>query len=181
MEDRVLEQLAEQNHFLQDVTALRDSARACLREPNGARQTSIALLQTVLAAEIVCVLRYTMISVSHDGLKNGRIGAEFQAQANDERKHMKMAAARIVQLGGEPDYNPPGLASRVAALNAAGGFAARVAENLAAERSVIEHYRELIRYFEDRDPETCAMLEDIIRDEEDHTGDMQDILEAYAG
>ncbi len=177
----MLEQLAEQNHFLHDVGSLRDSARVFLRQDGASRQTSIALLQTVLAAEIVCVLRYTMISVSHDGLKNTRIGAEFQAQANDERKHMKMAASRIVQLGGEPDFNPPGLESRVAALNSQGGFAARVAENLAAERSVIEHYRELIAYFEDRDPETCAMLEEIIRDEEDHTGDMQDILEAYAG
>jgi bacterioferritin len=187
VEDAVFEQqVRAENFFLKDISVLRDSAREFLREPplpgNTGAQASIDLLQTVLAAEIVCVLRYTMISVSHDGLKNGWIGAEFQEQANDERKHMEMAAARIEELGGVPNFNPEGLASRIAALNDRGGdFAKRVAENLAAEQSVIAHYRELIRYFATRDEETCAMLEDIIRDEEDHTGDMQDILESYTG
>ncbi|OYV39976.1 MAG: hypothetical protein B7Z80_05785 [Rhodospirillales bacterium 20-64-7] len=173
-----------ENYFLKDVQALKAATRGLLaREPGAVseRQDTIALLQSVLAAEIVCVLRYTMISISQDGLRNEAIGAEFQEQANDERKHMKMAAARIVELGGKPNFNPEHLASRVAALSDCdGNFAQRVRENLAAEQSVIAHYHTLIEHFSGRDPQTCAMLQEIVRDEEDHTRDMEDLIASCA-
>ncbi|MDE8349933.1 MAG: ferritin-like domain-containing protein [Acidocella sp.] len=177
------QQIVAENFFLKDVNALRDSVKPYLSAAPSADPTpSIALLQTVLAAEIVCVLRYTMISVSHDGLQNAWIGTEFQEQANDERKHMTMAAKRIQQLGGTPNFNPPGLTSRAAGPGTYdGNFAKQVNENLEAEQSVIAHYRDLITYFAPRDAQTCAMLEDIIRDEEDHTRDMADLLGAYSG
>ncbi len=174
------------NLFLKDVDALRRRTMRLLEEgraePGANTQRSIDLLQAVLTAEIVCVLRYTAISVSHDGLRNDWIGAEFQEQANDERKHMALAAARIVKLGGQPDYDPNCLASRLAEpQDGPGQFAQRVQENLAAEQAVVKLYRELIAYFADRDPETAAMLQEIIRDEEDHASDMEDLLVSYAG
>jgi bacterioferritin len=172
--------LAE-NLFLRDVDMLRQRAVGLLVEGRAAAgfstQRSIELLQAVLTAEIACVLRYTAISVSHDGLRNDWIGAEFQEQANDERRHMALAAARIVQLGGKPDYDPQPLASRLALMqDGPGEFAQRVQENLAAEQAVVELYRELIGYFAERDPETAAMLQEIVRDEEDHASDMEDLL-----
>ena len=177
-----------ENTFLKHICALRESARNCIGAAGspelcrGDEETAIDLLQTVLAAEIVCVLRYTMISISPDGLKSPWIANEFQAQANDERSHMKMAAARIEQLGGIPNFNPDSLAQRSAGLgNNDGSFAKRVADNLAAERCVIEHYRDLIGYFSATDPETCSMLREIVRDEEDHSSDMEDLLVSYAG
>ena len=175
-----------ENFFLNDVCSLRASAREFLdparaeQRANTDAQASIELLQTVLAAEIVCVLRYTMMSVSPDGLKNGWIGTEFQEQANDERKHMMMAAERIEQLGGVPNFDPKGLTSRGVVLNDGdGSFVKCVTDNLVVEQNVIEHYRDLIGYFSYGDPESCKMLEEIIRDEEDHTSDMQDILGSY--
>lgn len=169
------------NAFLQDINALRQSARQVMDMPDlGAPETSIGLLQTVLAAEIVCVLRYTMISVSQDGLRNDWIGQEFQEQAKDERKHMKMAAERIIQLGGTPNYDPEPLATRIATAGP-GSFARRVEENLAAEQSVIEHYHDLMNFFRQTDPQTCAMLADIVQDEQDHTSDMEDLLVSYNG
>jgi len=174
------QKLAAENAFLSDIEVLRQSARNVMQAPPEGAHTAIALLQTVLAAEIVCVLRYTAISVSRDGLKNDWIGAEFQEQANDERKHMSMAAARIQELGGTPDFNPPKLRSR-ALDDREPDFALRVRENLAAEQSVIEHYHDLIRYLGPRDPATCEMLTEIVRDEEDHTSDMEDLLVSYPG
>jgi bacterioferritin len=166
--------IAAENSFLNDILALRQEARAVMQSPPEGPAGTIALLQTVLSAEIVCVLRYTMISVSEDGLKNDRIGAEFQEQANDERRHMTMAAARIEQLGGTPNYR------RLASPIMPAGFLDRVRENLAAEKHVIEHYHDLIDYFGTRDPATCDLLREIVRDEEDHTGDMEDLLVSYA-
>lgn len=175
------QQAIPENAFLKDVNAVRTGASPYLAAPL-ATHTSIPLLQSVLSAEILCVLRYTMISVSEDGLKNAWIGTEFQAQANDERRHMKMAAERIVELGGTPDYNAPLLGARLASIDDYGGnFAKLIDENLVAEQSVIAHYRDLITHFGDHDPESRAMLEDIIRDEEDHTSDMTDLLGSYTG
>jgi bacterioferritin len=172
------QQVVPENFFLKDVLALRASAGDIMARQ--APDAAAALLQTVLTAEIICVLRYTMISVSHDGLKDEWIGAEFQEQANDERRHMKMAAARIAQLGGTPDFDPPRLASRFAALTFNhGDIVKRVAENLEAEQCVIKHYQDLINYLAKTDPQTCLLLQDIIRDEQDHTSDMQDLLGSY--
>ena len=53
--------------------------------------------------------------------------------------------------------------------------------SIASERSVIEHYRELIRHFADKDPTTRVMLEDILAEEEDHATDTHDLLVAHEG
>jgi len=168
------------NAFLADILCLRESARAVMAGPKPANpaHTAIALLQTVLAAEIACVMRYTMISVSPEGLRNKWIGAEFQEQANDERRHMALAAARIEQLGGTPEFAPAPLRSNTPLGQI--DFALRVRENLAAERAVIEHYQDLIAFLAPLDAPTTAILTDIMRDEQDHTSDMEDLLASYA-
>ncbi len=71
---------------------------------------------------------------------------------------MERIAERINQLGGTPNFNPEGLLMRSASeygpsdLNLVG----MIKENLIAERIAIEHYRELIRYFGEKDPTTRA-------------------------
>ncbi len=57
----------------------------------------------------------------------------------------------------------------------------RIKQNLVAERIVIEHYRELIRYFGEKDPATRIMLEHILAEEEEHATDMHDLLVAREG
>jgi bacterioferritin len=173
------QQISAPNAFLADISLLRENARKVMANPQPADPAgaAIALLQTVLTAEIACVMRYTMISVSPEGLRNEWIGAEFQEQANDERRHMALAAARIEQLGGTPDFAPTKLRTNAPLIP--GEFAVRVRENLAAERAVIEHYQELIAFLAPHDAATCAILTDIMRDEEDHTSDMEDLLVSY--
>lgn len=170
--------VASDNLFLQDVVAMRSQARAYLDDrdiPAGRAQASVALLQSALTIEILCVWRYTMMSVSARGLRDQQVGFEFQEQANDERKHTRMVAERISELGGVPDFQPAGLESRFA-LDHGGDFDNMVAQNLAAEQSVVEYYSDLIRYFGPNDPRTTEMLRTILQDEEDHATDMQDLL-----
>ena len=93
-----------------------------------------------------------------------------------------MAAERINQLGGTPNFNPQGLLTRSATEWIEGkNLVEMIRENLIAERIVIEHYREMIRYFGDNDPTTRIMLEKILADEEDHADDMHDLLVAHEG
>jgi bacterioferritin len=56
-----------------------------------------------------------------------------------------------------------------------------IKENLIAERIAIEHYRELVRFFGQKDPSTRIMLEGILAMEEEHANDMHDLLVAHEG
>src|SRR6202163_2652176 len=104
--------------FLTDVKTLRNRARKNIGEGGvsftykGNVDKAIEILQTVLATEIVCVLRYTMHAVAATGISSEGVKAEFEQHAKEEREHMMAVAERINQLGGNPDFNPSGLASR---------------------------------------------------------------------
>jgi bacterioferritin len=56
-----------------------------------------------------------------------------------------------------------------------------IEENLVAERIAVETYRDLIRYFGDKDPTTRVMLEHILAKEEEHANDMHDLLVSHEG
>jgi bacterioferritin len=173
--------------FLTDVKKLREQARAHLED--GAvtpyledTKKTIEILQAVLATEIVCVLRYTMNAVAASGIASQSVKEEFDQHANEERGHMRQVAERINQLGGKPDFNPEGLLSRAASEYAdEDTLVGMIRENLVAERIACEHYRELIRYFADKDPTTRVMIEGILVNEEEHANDMHDLLVAHQG
>jgi len=179
---------ANEKSFLTDVQTLRDRARKHLKTGNvtetykGDAKETIAILQSVLATEIVCVLRYTMHAISATGISSESVKAEFAQHAKEEQGHMTMVAERINQLGGVPNFNPEGLLSRSASEYTEGGnLISMITENLIAERIAVDHYRELIRYFGDDDPATRSMLEGILVTEEEHVNDMHDLLVDHEG
>jgi bacterioferritin len=174
--------------FLTDVKTLRDRARQHLEQGSvtqnygGDVKKTIEILQAVLATELVCVLRYTMHAVAATGISSESVKAEFATHAKEEQEHAMEVAERINQLGGKPDFNPTGLASRSASeYGNASNLIEMIKENLVAERIAVEHYRELIRYFSDRDPSTRHMLVSILAVEEEHANDMHDLLVAHEG
>jgi bacterioferritin len=175
--------------FVSDVTELRKRARLHLEQ--GAvtdnygldPKVAIDLLQTALATEIVCVLRYTMHAVAATGIASDGPKDEFEQHAAEERGHMEQIAQRINQLGGTPNFDPKGLASRSASEYGPGDLdlVGMLKANLIAERIAVEHYRELIRFFGDKDSTTRIMLEGILAVEEDHANDMHDLLVSHEG
>ena len=174
--------------FLTDVAALRSQARRHMEDGavtptyRGDVKQTIAILQTVLATEIVCVLRYTQHSIVATGLASESVKAEFAEHAREEQVHVMQVAERINQLGGAPDFNPQTLTARSAAEYSTGDDLVKmIRENLVAERIAVEHYRELIRYFGDNDPVTRVMIEGILGKEEEHASDMLDLLVRHGG
>ena len=174
--------------FLTDVQNLRAKARASINSgavtPNyeGDVKQTIEILQSVLATEIVCVLRYTMNAITATGLASESVKAEFDEHAMEEQQHARQVAERINQLGGAPDFSPEGLATRSASQYTVGAnLVGMIKENLIAERIACEHYRELIRFFADKDPTTRVMMESILTKEEEHANDMLDLLSAHQG
>jgi bacterioferritin len=56
-----------------------------------------------------------------------------------------------------------------------------IKEDLVAERIAVQVYRDLVRFFGDRDPTTRRLLEDILAQEEEHANDVHDLLVAHEG
>jgi bacterioferritin len=178
----------DEQPFVQDVKQLRARARASLEKGaitptyQGHVQQTLEILQSVLATEIVCMLRYTMNAITAAGISSEGVKKEFVEHAKDEHDHMEQVAERINQLGGTPDFNPQNLATRSASEYIEGGnLVEMIRENLVAERIACEHYRELIRFFGDKDPTTRVMMENILGKEEEHANDMRDLLVAHEG
>ncbi|MBS0331823.1 MAG: bacterioferritin [Proteobacteria bacterium] len=172
--------------FLSDVKTLRARARehmecgAVTAAYGGDVQAAIELLQTVLATELVCVLRYTQHSITAAGLSSNAVKAEFAEHAREEHQHALAVAERISQLGGVPNFDPEGLATRAASEFAEGAdLVDMIRENLIAERIAVEHYTELVAYFGDADPTTRAMLERLLAQEEEHADDLCGLLDSH--
>ncbi|HEY3119253.1 MAG TPA: ferritin-like domain-containing protein [Vicinamibacteria bacterium] len=169
--------------FLSDIKTLRERARKHIE--NGAvtdgykadRQTVIRLLNEGLATEIVCVLRYKRHYFMARGIHAQAVAAEFLEHSNEEQAHADQIADRIVQLGGEPNFNPEGLLSRSHAEYVEGdSLVDMIKEDLVAERIAIESYSEMARYFGEDDPTTRRMIEGILAMEEKHADDLATLL-----
>ena len=170
--------------FLTDIKTLRERARKHLE--NGAvtegytadRETVVKLLNEALATEIVCVLRYKRHYFMASGIHAEGVAAEFLEHANDEQGHADQIAQRIVQLNGEPNFNPEGLLMRSHAEYVEGAtLTDMIQEDLVAERIAIDSYREMISYFGNDDPTSRRMLEGILAVEEEHADDLVSLLE----
>ena len=170
--------------FLTDIKTLRERARQYIE--NGAvtegyradRETVIKLLNEALATEIVCTLRYRRHYFMASGINAESVAAEFLQHANEEQGHADQIAHRIVQLQGEPNFNPDGLLTRSHAEYVEGAnLIDMIKEDLVAERIAIDSYREMITYFGDKDVTTRRMMEDILAVEEEHADDLVNMLQ----
>ena len=138
----------------------------------------VALLNDALATELVCILRYKRHHFTARGMASPAIAAEFMVHATEETGHADKIAERIVQLGGEPDFNPVTLLERSHADYAtSSALRDMIRANLVAERVAVEAYRQMIGLIGDKDPTTRRMLETILADEEEHADEMSDLLE----
>ena len=169
--------------FQSDIETLRRNARAHIEqgpitEAYGAdRNRVVAVLNEVLATELVCVLRYKRHYYMAQGLHSSPVAQEFLQHANQEQGHADLAAARIVQLQGEPDFNPATLVQRSHAEYAPGtDLVDMIKEDLVAERIAISSYQEIIRWLGTADPTTRRMMEDILVVEEEHAEDLLTLL-----
>ena len=171
------------SEFLSDIETLRRNARehidrGPITEAYGAdRDRVVAVLNEVLATELVCVLRYKRHYYMAEGLNSGSVAAEFLQHATEEQGHADMVANRIVQLQGEPDFNPATLVQRSHAEYAPGSdLIDMIREDLVAERVAIASYQEIVRWLGHNDTTTRRMIEDILAVEEEHADDLLTLL-----
>ena len=184
MADQPGAQAVPDKPFLTDIKTLRERARQHIED--GAvtqgykvnRDTAVKILNEALATELVCVLRYRRHYFMANGIHAEGVAAEFLQHSNEEQAHADQIAARIVQLKGEPDFNPQGLLSKSHAEYVEGDtLVDMIKEDLVAERIAIDSYREMITYFGNDDPTSRRMLESILAMEEEHADDLVSLLE----
>src|SRR5438094_10397840 len=173
--------------FLSDIQTLRKRAREHIAQGavtpgyHADRSVVLKLLNEALATEIICTLRYKRHYFMAKGIHAEGVAAEFLQHANEEQGHADQIAARIVQLGGEPDFDPAGLITRSHAEYVEGDtLIDMIKEDLVAERIAIDSYREIVTYFGNDDPTSRRMLEGILAVEEEHANDLVSLLEKMA-
>jgi bacterioferritin len=171
------------SEFVTDIKKIRDRARqhmeqgAVTQNYGADRPAVLKVLNEVLATEIVCVLRYKRHYYAASGINAEGAKEQFLEHAADEQQHADWIANRITQLGGEPDFNPTGLATRSHSEYVEGkDLVSMIKEDLVAERIAIDSYSEVVRWIGDGDPTTRKMIEDILKAEEDHAEDMKSLL-----
>lgn len=175
--------MTSKSTFVSDIEEIRKRARQHVE--NGPvtagykadLSTVVKLLNEALATEIVCVLRYKRHQFMAKGINSEPVAQEFAEHAAEEQAHADMIALRITQLGGEPNFNPEGLASRSHSEYAEGhSLTDMIKEDLVAERIAVDTYREMITYLGNNDSTTRRMMEEILAKEEEHADDLANLL-----
>ena len=172
------------NEFLTDLQEIRRRARknidkGAVTTGNKADLTRvIAVLNEVLATETVCVLRYKRHYFTASGIHAQAVKEEFLQHANEEQGHADSVAERIVQLGGSPNLNPDGLATRShSQYDEKSALVDMIREDLIAERIAIETYSEIVRWLGNDDPTTRSLMESLLKVEEEHAEDLSSLLQ----
>jgi bacterioferritin len=171
------------SEFVTDIKKIRDRARqhmehgAVTQNYGADRPALLKVLNEVLATELVCVLRYKRHYYVASGINAEGAKEQFLEHAGEEQQHVDWIADRITQLGGEPDFNPAGLAQRSHSEYVEGtDLLSMTTENLVAERIAIDTYAEIVRWLGDGGPTTRKIIQDILKTEEDHAEDMKSLM-----
>ena len=171
---------------LSDIKTLRKNAREHIEQGPLTRTMGPTVSgrsrfsNEALATELVCVLRYKRHYYTADGINSASVAAEFLQHATEEQGHADQIAARIVQLQGEPDFNPATLVARSHAEYVEGtDLIDMIKEDLVAERVAIASYAEIVRWLGGNDITTRRLMESILAVEEEHADDLLTFLKQF--
>lgn len=175
---------ADEPRVMSSIAELRRRARESIKDGavtpsySADKEAVLRLLNEALATELVCTLRYRHHYFIAQGLPAEAIKQEFLKHAQEEQQHADQIAERIVQLGGDPNFNPIGLADRSHAEygNSGNALVNILRDDLIAERVAIESYREMIAYVGADDSTTRRLLEGILAVEEEHAEEIASML-----
>jgi bacterioferritin len=183
---------AQPHPFLNDVVEIRRRARSHIGDTGGSvaaaadREAVVRLLNTALATEMLCVLRYRRYVGTDPPSLAETLRNQFLKRALEEQGHADRIVARIIELGGQPNPDPPYAADHGG--DSSGeqhqdddgedeNLADMLAEDLIVERIAIDTYREMIRYVGDSDVTTRRLFESIVTVEQQHAAGLASLRE----
>jgi bacterioferritin len=143
------------------------------------REAVLNLLNEAMATELMGALRYRRHYFVADGSPAQTIKKEFLVHAVEAQRYADKLAERIVELGGEPDFDPASLPMRSRAHYADGGTLPEIIESdLSADRTAIRSYRELAAYLGNHDDTTLILLDEIFIAQEEHAEELSRMVQA---
>jgi bacterioferritin len=147
-----------------------------VRRPTGFSAQRVvleAMLNEVLATELVCALRYRRYFFITKPSLADAINPSFLRFAHVQQEQADRIAERIVQLGGSPQVDPSDLAARSRSRCVAGmDLQDMVGEALLIVRTAIATYNGMVRYFETHDLTTARMLATMLASHEQHAQEL---------
>jgi len=130
--------------------------------PKLSAEKVIEMLNSDLAAEIAAIIQYLQVSYRVLGLIREPISERLEDIAEEEMKHAKELANRIVALGGTPTVKPNPILQ-------ADTYVGMMEQGLKAEEKAIKDYVEHRNACEEGgEVPTALILENIIVDEQHH-------------
>ncbi|MDD5578531.1 MAG: ferritin-like domain-containing protein [Methylobacter sp.] len=143
------------------------------------RQRVLKLLNEVLAIEITGVLRYRRHYALTKDIQSKSIADEFLIHANEEQWHADQLAERIGQLGGEPELVTSVITPYCQEQqDENASLEVMIQQDLRAQQTSIDRYRDLIEFIGDHDFITRRMLEGILILKEEHVDELAELLES---
>ena len=120
--------------------------------------------------ELSAIIQYMKHHYEGEGMESPEIIDIEKDIAMAEMKHAEKLGERINYLGGTPTKNMSPIAE-------GGDIRKMVQDDLAKENGAIRQYKEHIKLaVEEGDPTTRLMLEEILKEEEDHANTWETIL-----
>lgn len=134
------------------------------------KQTLIDHLNEDLAGELGAIIQYLTYAAKVSGPYRPQLAQFFLAEVADEQQHAQFLANKIVALGGEPTTEPR-------PVPAARDNREMVEAVLAAERQAVKDYTQRAEEAETfGDKGLVVQLEDMVRDESNHSEETERIL-----
>ena len=125
----------------------------------------------------MCVLRYKRHYYTAKGISSEVVKKEFLEHAREAQQHADRIAERIVELNGQPDFNPETLTGRsLSQYTNARSLPEMIKEDLVAERIAVESYSEVVRWLRENDVTTRKLMADILMVDEQHAADIQKLI-----
>jgi bacterioferritin len=140
-------------------------------EPNMASRKLLDGLNKALAMDLRATIQYMWHHVMAKGRESQSVGEVLKDIAMQEMKHSEIFADRIFYLGGTPTTTP-------LEIILGGSLKDMLAADLKAEHESIETCKDIIRTAaEEGDPTTRLLVENILKETEDHADQFRKILE----
>lgn len=137
------------------------------------KKTLIANLNDDLANELSAIIQYFTYAAKASGPYRPQLSQFFLAEVADEQMHAQFLANKIVALGGEPVTVP----KKVPKANNNREMLEAV---LKAERKAVKNYSQRAKEAEKfGDKGLVVQLEDMVRDESEHSEETERILKDW--
>jgi len=131
----------------------------------------IDALNEALSEEMASAIQYLWHHIMARGLASAAIADMFKKLSMAEMRHGYSIAERIDLLGGLPT-------TAIGPIKVGGDLRQMLQDDLQAEQEAIAIYRRLVKQAEgEDDPVSRRLLEDILKETEEHARDLEALLE----